>query len=146
MFGPLTPADMVSAIGRATRDAARSDEPASDFSRGQLMSAYSVTRHLGVELTAFGPELRAFADAVAAQLRTGAGLACGTELAERADALDQTDAEHRIGDLVTEALDALRADPDPAAAALRARIHAALRGLADREVELLAEVIEGPAS
>ena len=145
MFSPLTPAEVVTAVGRAARDAARSDEPASEFSRGQLMSAFSVSRHLGVEIAAFGPELRSFADTVADALRASSGAvmrgdapeATAGELAKAADA-------HRIGNLVATALDDLRDDPSPAATALRARLHAALRGLADREVELLAEVIEGP--
>ena len=128
MFSPLTPADVVIAIGRATRDAARSSEPASDFSRGQLMSAYSASRHLGVELVSFAPELRSFAQELAADL----------------PALDRARSAHEIGDLVAAALDDLRGDPSPHAAELRARLHTALRRLCDREVELLADVIEAP--
>ncbi len=145
MFSPLTPAEVVTAVGRAARDAARSDEPASEFSRGQLMSAFSVSRHLGVEIAAFGPELRAFADGVAADLRASSGaLARGDALQATAGELATAHDAHRIGDLVATALDDLRGDPSPAATALRAQLHTALRRLADREVELLAEVIEGP--
>jgi hypothetical protein len=147
MFSPLTTAEVVTAVGRAARDAARSDEPASEFSRGQLMSAFSVSRHLGVEIATFGPELRSFAHTVADALRASAG-----EVA-RGDALEATAGEvakaadaHRIGNLVAAALDDLRGDASAAATDLRARLHAELRGLADREVELLAEVIEGPRS
>ena len=144
MFSPLTTAEVVTAVGRAARDAARSDEPASEFSRGQLMSAFSVSRHLGVEIATFGPELRSFADTVAEALRASSGATA------RGDALQVTAGElaaaadaHRIGNLVAGALDDLRGDPSPAATELRARLHAALRALADREVQLLAEVIEG---
>jgi hypothetical protein len=145
MFSPLTPAEVVTAVGRAARDAARSDEPASEFSRGQLMSAFSVSRHLGVEIATFGPELRSFADGVADALRAGSGaLACGDALQAAAGELAQAADAHRIGNLVAGALDDLRGDASPAATELRARLHAALRALADREVELLAEVIEAP--
>jgi hypothetical protein len=58
----MTPTDMVTAMGRATRDAARSAEPASEFSRGQLMSVYSASRHLAVDVAQFPTELRAFTD------------------------------------------------------------------------------------
>jgi len=147
VFSPLTPAEVVTAVGRAARDAARSDEPASEFSRGQLMSAFSVSRHLGVEIATFGPELRSFADTVADALRASSGaLACGDALRATAGELADAADAHRIGNLVAGALDDLRADASPAATELRARLHAALRGLADREVELLADVIEAPRS
>jgi hypothetical protein len=140
VFSPLTPADVVTAIGRAARDAARSDEPASEFSSGQLMSAYSASRHLGVELARFDTELASFAGAVAADLRD----AGGERLAQRANHVAQARDAHAIGDLVAVTLDELRGDPAPVAAQLRGRLRSALRELADREVELLAEVIEGP--
>ena len=46
--------------------------------------------------------------------------------------------------IVAAAQDDLRGDPSPHAAELRARLHTALRRLCDREVELLADVIEAP--
>jgi hypothetical protein len=146
VFSPLSPADVVTAMGRATRDAARSDEPASEFSAGQLMSAYSVSRHLGVELAQFGPVLRAFADEVAADLRRGDSLPYGSKLAASADELAQASDAQRVGDIVAAALDELRGDEAPAAQELRVQLRAALRRLSDQEVEMLAEVIEGPRS
>jgi len=144
VLSPMTPAQVVTAIGRTTRDAARSEEPANEFSRGQLMSAYSASRHLGVELAQFAPVVRAFADEVAAELRFERALpSAGDGLRAIAARLVQAPDAHAIGDAVAEALDELRDDRSAAAAALRARLHAALRRLSDREVELLAEVIEG---
>lgn len=146
MFNPLTPAEVVGAIGRAARDAARSEEPASEFSRGQLMSAYSASRHLGVELESFEPELRSFAQAVAGRVRDRAeALADGDRARALADRLDATADARAAGDAVCELLDDLRGDGGPAAGELRAEIRTLLRQLADREVDLLADVIEGPA-
>ncbi len=140
----MTSAEVVTAIGRAAHAAARSEEPASEFSHGQLMSAYSVSRHLGVELAQFAPELRAFADDVAAALRGGTSLNAGPRLEAYAVELAQASDAHAIGNVVAAVLDDLRDDASPAAAALRARLRASLRGLADREVKLLADVIEAP--
>jgi hypothetical protein len=136
MFNPLTPTQLVVAIGQTGRDAARHEEPANEFSRGQLLSAYSISRHLAVELNSFGPELRVFAGAVAA------GIRARSKDQEIADRLEATTDPREIGDAVCELLDALRADP--AAAEHRAEVRALLGDLADREVELLAAAIEGP--
>ena len=55
-------------MGRAARDAARSDDPADGFVRAQLLSVYSASRHLGVELSSFDPEVRAFSAGVASAI------------------------------------------------------------------------------
>lgn len=143
MFNPLTPAEVVSAIGRAARDAARGGEEASEFSRGQLLSAYSLSRHLTVELDAYGPELEAFAADVAgwtAALPEAAG--GGEALRALAARLEATADARELGTLTCELLDRLRVDESNTARELRARIQGRLRGVADREVELLAAVIE----
>jgi hypothetical protein len=135
MFNPLSSSEVVLAVGRAARDAARNDEPASEFSRGQLMSAYSASRHLGVELASFGAELRAFSDEVAAAIRSAGNGA----LLPLADQLAAASSPDRIGELVCGVLEELDDDQ----AELRTTIQSALRRLSDREVELLADVIEG---
>ena len=53
MFNPLTPSEMVTAIGLAARTAARGEGELDEFDRGQLMSAYSATRHLAIEIDRF---------------------------------------------------------------------------------------------
>jgi hypothetical protein len=144
MFNPVTPAQMVTALGRAARAAGRSQEPASDFSRGQLMSAYSATRHLAVELAEYPPELRRFADAMADLFDNVPATVDQERFADRARALRHTGEAWAIGNLVCEALDDLRGDAAPAAADLRARVQTAVHALSDREVQLLADVIEAP--
>ncbi len=129
MFNHLTPAEVVSAIGQAARDAARGDGVTSAYARGQLLSAYSSARHVTVEIDAYPAELRAFAADLAAVVESPA-----PELAAASGAA-------QLGALTCDALAQLRADGDDAAVR---RIHERLRRLADREVELLAQVIEGP--
>ena len=133
MFNHLTPAEVVTAIGRAARDAARGDGATSAYARGQLLSAYSSARHVTVEIDAYPSELRAFSADVAAVVEPHApGLAAG--LAREGGAA-------RVAELTCEALERLRTGGDDAAVR---RIQERLRRLADREVELLAEAIEGP--
>jgi hypothetical protein len=135
VFNHLTPADVVTAIGRAARDAARGDGVTSAYARGQLLSAYSSARHVRVEIDAYPAELRAFAADVAAAVEPRApGLAA--ELTGDAGAA-------RVAALTCEALERLRAHGDDAAVR---RIQERLRRLADREVELLADAIEGPSA
>jgi hypothetical protein len=123
MFNPMTPAELISAMGRAARDVARSDDPADPFVRSQLLSVYSASRHVAVELEAFEPELRAFRDAV------------GLEGADPQALADET----------CMLLETLRADPSPQASERLAATRAALMALVDREVDLLADAIEGPS-
>ena len=68
MFNPLTPAQVVAAIGSTARGIARSDETLSDYARGQLLSAYSCSRHITVEIDRYEGEIRAFADDVFGRL------------------------------------------------------------------------------
>lgn len=121
MFEPLTPTEVVAAIGAAARAAARSEDPGDPFSRGQLRSADSCARHLAVELEHFDAERRTLADAVGGDLPTADGA---------------------LADALCALLERLRADPSPEAAARRAQVQRALAAMADREVALLAAAIE----
>lgn len=148
MFNPLAPDEVLTAVGVAARDAARGDGLTSEYSRGQLMSAYSITRHLTVELDSYEPEICAYAREVAARIRAAApGLAedAAGDAAAVADELGGVRDARAAGELTSVLLDRLRHDPSQAARTLRAQIHGRLRVLSEREVELLAEVIEGPA-
>ena len=142
MFNSLTPSEVVTAIGAAARRAARADEPAGDFERDQLMSAYSATRHLAGELATYGPEWDHFRATVAGRLSAAAA---GPDLAGRLrDAA--TELEHErgtaaVGAILADLLADLRDSADPAAAGVRADVHALLRELAGREVDLLAEAL-----
>lgn len=141
MFNQLTPTEIVVAIGATARQAARSEGPSSDFERDQLMSAYSATRHLAVELSSYGPELIRFAQTVAGAV-DGARLSAGDPERDRiaSELAAMTDAA-AIGAAICELLDGLRQDDSPEAERLRSEIHASLRELADREVELLADAL-----
>jgi len=148
VFNPLTPAQVVTAMGEAAHVAARSEADATAFSRVQLLSTYSASRHLAVELESFDAERRAFARAVTAAVRdAAAGLpdADADALTGLAGQLEERSDGREVGELVSELLGRLREADGPAPNALRTTVHALLRALADREVDLLAESIE-PAS
>lgn len=146
MFNPLTPAEVVIAMGKAAHEAARSEEDATAFSRVQLLSTYSASRHLAIELAAFDAERRAFARTVTAAVReAAAGLPDADALTALAAQLEERSDGGEVGELVSELLGRLRDAEGPAPMALRTTVHGLLRQLADREVDLLAEVIE-PAS
>jgi ATP-dependent exoDNAse (exonuclease V) beta subunit len=128
MFNQLTPAYVVASIGKLLRAAARADGTGSEFERDQLMSAYSASRHLAVELASYDAEMRKFTETLQA--------IAPPSFADRIGA----DPDPRdVGTVVSELLESLRADASPDAARLRGEVHALLRELSDREVELLAE-------
>jgi hypothetical protein len=142
----MSPSEMVTAVGRAAREAARSEAAASEFSTGQLMSAYSASRHLAVELAAFTAELHWFTEAVADELRAARGVTSESTLSGLAAELALTTDAQRAGDLVSQVFDALRNDASAEAVFVRARLRGLLRKLSEREVFLLAEAIEGNRS
>jgi hypothetical protein len=141
MFNQLTPSEIVTAIGATVRGAARSDGQTSDFERDQLMSAYSATRHLAVELAAFEPEFRSFTATVAGLLHDVADPELHAELAPSAGALDVATDPGAVGAAVCEVMETLRARGSAAAEQLRTEVHVHLRALADREVYLLADAL-----
>jgi hypothetical protein len=141
MFNQLTPAEVVTAIGATVRAAARSDTEASEFERDQLMSAYSATRHLAAELGTYEPELRAFTHAVLTQLRASDIPELGAELPRLTTQLAETQAPAEVGKALCELFETLHRAASPQAEALRSEVHAHLRSLADREVDLLADAL-----
>jgi hypothetical protein len=142
LFNQLTASEVVTAIGVTLRKAARSESQASDFDRDQLMSAYSATRHLAVELAAYEPELRAFARLVSEETRRSTETRNEPELADLADGIAGSLDPGSIGDGLCEVFAVLRRSPSAESRALRARLHFHLRSLADREVELLAQGLD----
>jgi hypothetical protein len=126
MFNSLSTAEVVLAVGRVLSDAAREEGVRDDYQRGQLLSAYSIARHLAAETTA-APELFTwFRDAVAAELDD-----------ERAAAVRAASDPTRLGELVADSLAELRATPGTEALTTRDRVRSVLRELADREVAAL---------
>lgn len=123
MFNPLSASEMITAVGRAARDAAGSEGPLSEFERGQLKSGYSATRHLAVEIATFPGERARFRRAVQA-------LAPDAAIPED---------EPRLAAFVADLLQSCHTQNQPDT---RAAIQRLLRELCDREVELLASAIE----
>jgi hypothetical protein len=141
VFPPLTPSEMVAAIGAAARVAARAEDPGGAFSRGQLRSASSAARHLAVELATYARERRAVAAEVAGAL-AASELAAAEPYAGLARRLAGGEGGAALADPLCELLAALRVDDAPAALALRGDVRAILARMADREVALLTAAIE----
>ncbi|MCW2993092.1 MAG: hypothetical protein JWQ18_587 [Conexibacter sp.] len=147
MFNPIEPADMVVAIGRAARSAARSaDGTQTAFDQAQLLSAYSASRHIAAELTRYGPPLEAFREAILAQLRQaiaeGApGVAGREELADVETALANGHAAIEVGAAVATLLEILRRADAPWCASLQTTVRQQLRALAEAEVDALASEV-----
>jgi hypothetical protein len=141
VFNPMSPSEVSLAIGEAARDAAAGSGSTSDFSRGQLMSAFSATRHLAVEIDAYADVAADTAREVGRQLsdlaprmtREDVFRRCAAELASARD-------PRQVGRMLSEARDLLRSEPVDDLAL--ADLHAALRRLVDEEVDLLAASIE----
>ena len=142
MFNPLTPSEMVAAIGLAARTTARGDGELDAFDRGQLLSAYSASRHLAIEIDSFAGELSArcaaIADAVDAAVAP-AGADPDPLLLGLAARLRASPDARAAGDAIGELLDLCR---DRDLVGLRAEIRTQLRALCDAEVTLLADGIE----
>ena len=146
MWNPLTPAEVVAAMGGPAQTAARSPLELTEWERGQLFSVYSATRHLAAELGAVEPHVRAVADECAAALRSApAELPGAATLAALAERLEATADPRAVAGLTCEALDVLRADGSPPAAAVRGALRTGLRRAVELEVGALADAIEGPA-
>lgn len=141
MFNPLTAAEVVTAIGRAARHAARDDDPGGDFERDQLLSAYSATRHLAGEMAGYAEAFERFCDAVAQRLSAEAGTGAAQPLEQAVAALRDERTPMAVGAALADLLAGLRDSSDPAAAELRADVHGLLRELAEREVSILADAV-----
>jgi len=132
VFNALTADQLIAGLGSVLRAAAAATEPPDEYARGQLLSAYSITRLLTAEqrasaglLTWLRTELR---DALA-PCSDEAAVAARERIAQAADA-------PAIGAVLVDLLAKLRSgDREPQA---RARVHAVLRTMADLELAALA--------
>jgi hypothetical protein len=138
MFNPLTPTEVVTAIGRTARAAATSEEQGSDFDRDQLMSAYSATRHLAVEIESYGDPLDDFAAGLVELIEACPASVPGIDPARHAARLRRCASGQEVGEAAASLVDDLVAAGEPGATLL-ADVHRRLRDLADLEVELLAD-------
>jgi hypothetical protein len=125
VFNPISTPEVILAIGGVLK-AAADEEAGDEYRRGQVLSAYSISRHLAAEETA-RPELRAwFADELKRILGEGHGGGWAADPAE-------------LGERLCLLLDDLRGAEDAESRRSAAALRAALRQLCDREVAALAD-------
>ncbi len=126
MFNPMSPSELILAIGRVLRAAADGDGPTDDYRRGQLLSAYSIARHLSAE--------EAARDRLVEWFQAEAAVALEAHPDTRAKILAARDGTE-IGELLADLLESLDADDE----ALHERLQPLFVGMADREVAALAD-------
>ncbi|MEZ5076815.1 MAG: hypothetical protein R2725_05170 [Solirubrobacterales bacterium] len=127
MFNPLSAPDVTRAVGAVLKAAAEGG-PDDEYRRGQLLSAYSMTRHLAAEEEA-QPRLRSWFGAELEAILGPSEAAAWVREAEPAE----------LGERLCELLAELRAAADPGSLRTAAALRALLRELCDREVAALAE-------
>lgn len=126
VFNPLSAGELVSALGVPLRETAGREGTNSPFERAQLFAGSTVAKYLTAELE-HGAEVVAWlSDALAVEL----------ERAGIVEPAAQALMSRNIHDLA-EVFGALFADRDDRVVALRPRLHALLRELSDREMEVL---------
>lgn len=127
MFNQMSPDEVVTGIGAVLRGAAGQQDEKGEFGRDQLLSAFSATRHLAVELSAYQAEFERFLSEL------------GQAVPEAASRVGAEPDPRQAGEELCRILDELRGDDSPPAREQEAAIRSALRDLVDREVALLAE-------
>jgi hypothetical protein len=143
VFNPLSASEITLGVGQVLKQAASAEDPQDDYQRSQLLSAYSITRHLAAEQAAGDTLLVWFRQRLSAELR-GASAANPPPLANleaRAELIGACRDGAELGRQVSELLLALRQSGNEARSLIEA-VHGLLRELCDREVAALA----GPAS
>jgi hypothetical protein len=127
MFNPMSPSELILAIGRVLRAAADGHGPTDDYRRGQLLSAYSIARHLSAEEAGHDELLQWFRDELAATLEDRPGTR-----AQIVSARDGTE----IGEVLVDLLGSL--GESEADTALHRALLRLFADMADREVAALA--------
>lgn len=152
MFNSLRTDQLIAGIGATARTAAGATGAPDDYARGQLLSAYSVSRLLAAEVSgeaALLAWLRAeLLDALATAPDDPAAAAAATRIEAAADGNEIGGA---LVDLLADLRTRVRSSPDyvretanaPEGEELRTRIHAILREMAGRELAALAARPEG---
>lgn len=140
MFNPLTPSDMMLAVGRVLKETAGAGGPADEWRRGQLLSAYSVSRHLAAEVDAAN-ELRSWFRASAAEIIRDGGLDGSLAGAVEAEGtrIAASDSNSEIGESMCAVMRELREAGTPEAEAVAGNLRGLMREMCDREVLALAE-------
>jgi hypothetical protein len=131
VFNSLRTDQLIAGIGATARSAAGATGAPDDYARGQLLSAYSVSRLLAAEVSG---EAALLAWLRAELLDALGDNPAATKIEEARDGIE-------IGGILVDLLAELReSGEDPA---LRTRIHAILREMAGRELAALAARPEG---
>ena len=131
MFNSLRTDQLIAGIGATARTAAGATGPPDDYARGQLLSAYSVSRLLAAEVSGEAALLAWLRSELLDALGDNA---VATKIEAAPDAIE-------IGGILVDLLAQLReSGEDPE---LRTRIHAILREMAERELAALAARPEG---
>lgn len=134
MFNAISTEDLIIAMGRTMRAAVDAEGRVDDYARGQLLSAYSISRLLAAEVRAEAELLawlRAELLAALAEADRGNERVAATAAERIEAAADGAGVGAALVDLLVE----LRADPDQD---LSRRLHAILREMATRELAALA--------
>jgi hypothetical protein len=131
VFNPLKAHELLQALGRVLRAAADSGGPVDEYQRSQLLSAYSIARHLAAEEAARVELLEWFRSEVTSALDGDepAVVSARDRIHAAADAAE-------VGEALVDLLTLL--PRDPARTGLHRRLHALFVDMADREVEALA--------
>jgi hypothetical protein len=143
VFNPLSASEITLGVGQVLKQAASAEDPQDDYQRSQLLSAYSITRHLAAEQAAGDALLVWFRERLSAELReaSAANPPPLADLEARAELIGACRDSTELGRQVSELLLALR-QPGNEAPPLIEAVHRLLRDLCDREVAALA----GPSS
>ena len=139
MFNPLPAPEITIAIGRVLKQAASTEDPRDEYQRSQLLSAYSVARHLAAEQAGGDALLDWVRERIAAELRDAAGDGAPPlpDLEARAAAVAEAEEGKDLGPLIRDLLVALRRSGDGAPPLLHS-VRRLLREGCDREVAMLA--------
>jgi hypothetical protein len=138
VFNPLSAPEITIAVGRVLKQAASAGDPRDEYQRSQLLSAYSITRHLAAEQADGDALTDWFRERLVAELRAAAAdPAPLADLDARAAAIGSCRDGGEIGAPVRELLVALRQAGTDAEPLLSATRHL-LREACDREVAALA--------
>lgn len=132
MFNSLRTDQLIAGIGASARAAATATGPADEYARGQLLSAYSVSRLLAAEVRAEAG-LLAWLRTELLEALAGSQAAAAVPTAARIE--DAGDAIEIGGALVDLLAELRESGEDPV---LRSRVHAILREMAGRELAALA--------
>jgi hypothetical protein len=133
VFNALRTEQLIAGIGATARSAAGADGAPDDYARGQLLSAYSVSRLLAAEVSAEAALLAWLRGELLAALADAGEDPAAADAASRIEAAGDA---IEVGGALVDLLAELRARGEDSG--LRTRIHSILREMAQRELTALA--------